>query len=84
MNTLTEAQLPTTCEVAGVRMPLMLTWVCGNSPVTHTLDGRIYNTDKDQLTPIRMYICASCALRYTRDPQISKVIDIIPLTEYTF
>lgn len=82
MNTLRPTQIPTRCEVAGVRMPAIIPWVCGGSPVTHTLEGRIYHCEDKDLIPIRLYICEACALKYTRTQ--GKFIDVQPLTEYTF
>lgn len=84
MNTLTPDQIPTSCEVAGIHMPIGIPWVCGRSPTTHTLEGRIYHCEDGDLVPIRLYICDLCVRRYTTDKKIRKYIDIQPLTTYEF
>ena len=82
MNTLTPAQIPNRCEVAGVRMPAVIPWLCGRSPVTHTLDGRIYHCEDRDLTPIRVYICTPCAHKYIKEQK--DFVDVQPLTAYQF
>ena len=83
--TLTEAQIPSSCEVARVLMPSRIPWVCSDSPVTHTLEGRIYQCEDDDLVPIRLYICTSCAVKYI-DPRVTatRFCLVTPLTEYQF
>lgn len=85
MNTLTPAQIPSSCEVARVLMPSRIPWVCGDSPVTHTLEGRVYQCEDDDLIPITLYICAYCAVTYT-DSRVAatRFCLVTPLTEYEF
>lgn len=78
--TLSPGQIPSSCEVARIQMPAVIPLVCRRSPVTHTLEGRVYNCEDKDLIPIRLYICTPCATKYRGGMWVL----ITPLTEYEF
>ena len=69
---LTAGQIPTACEVT------YATRICSKSPVTHTLEGRVYHFGDESKVIVRYYSCNNCASR----PSTVRSCVITPLSEY--